>query len=153
MKEVIYRLVIAGSIGLAFNLPFILWNPQAWLAGILAPMADPMFPMGVGPINLSVTHLLPYLPKWAYTAMEGVAMHGSLAWYWRICKKFPEAAILLAVLPPSFPWRSLSSYFSGSAYPVFLLMVARMHPGQPARANQTDADVADTPVRVHARAL
>ncbi|MFL5626969.1 MAG: glycosyltransferase 87 family protein, partial [Ktedonobacteraceae bacterium] len=126
MKEVVYRMAIAGSIGLAFNLPFILWNPQAWLAGILAPMADPMFPMGVGPISLSIAHLVPFLPKWVYTVMEGVAMLGSLAWYWRICKKFPEAAMFLAVLPLFFAWRSLSSYFYCSAFPLFVLMVSRL---------------------------
>src|SRR5207248_4272012 len=65
-KEVVYRLTIAGSLGLATNLPFILWNPQAWLAGVLAPVADPMFPMGVGIINLSVAHLLPYFTSTIY---------------------------------------------------------------------------------------
>jgi uncharacterized membrane protein len=153
MKEVIYRLVIAGSIGLAFNLPFILWNPQAWVAGILAPMADPMFPMGVGPINLSVTHLLPYLPKWAYTAMEGVAMLGSLAWYWRICKKFPEAAMLLAVLPLFFAWRSLSSYFYCSAFPLFVLMAARMPLGQTAAAKQKPQGSGERAVKCYGEAL
>ncbi|HLZ80978.1 MAG TPA: hypothetical protein VKP04_05045, partial [Ktedonobacteraceae bacterium] len=124
-KECVYRLAIAGSIGLAINLPFILWNPQAWLAGILAPVADPMFPMGVGIVNLNVTHLLPFFPKWVYTALEGIAMIASLVWYWRICKKIPEAAMLLAVLPLFFAWRSLPSYFYCAAYPLFILMAAR----------------------------
>ncbi len=124
-KECVYRLAIAGSIGLAINLPFILWNPQAWLAGILAPVADPMFPMGVGLVNLSAMHLIPFLPKWAYTALEGMAMLASLAWYWRICKRIPEAAMLLAVLPLFFAWRSLASYFYCAAYPLLILMAAR----------------------------
>ncbi|HEY6411275.1 MAG TPA: hypothetical protein VIY29_27765 [Ktedonobacteraceae bacterium] len=125
LKECVYRLAIAGSIGLAINLPFILWNPQAWLAGILAPVADPMFPMGVGIVNLNVTHLIPFFPKWVYTALEGLAMIASLVWYWRICKKIPEAAMLLAVLPLFFAWRSLPSYFYCAAYPLFILMAAR----------------------------
>ena len=125
LKEITYRLAIAGSIGLAINLPFILWNPHAWVAGILAPIADPMFPMGVGIINFSVTHLLPFFPKWVYSALEGGAMIASLVWYWRICKKFPEAAMLLAVLPLFLAWRSLASYFYCAAYPIFILMAAR----------------------------
>jgi uncharacterized membrane protein len=124
-KECVYRLAIAGSIGLAINLPFLLWNPQAFLAGILAPVADPMFPMGVGIVNLSVAHLLPFLPKWMYTALEVAAMLASLLWYWRICKRIPEAAMLLAVLPLFFAWRSLPSYFYCVAYPLFILMAAR----------------------------
>ena len=132
-KECVYRLAIAGSIGLAINLPFILWNPQAWLAGILAPVADPMFPMGVGIVNLSVTHLLPFLSKREYTVLEGIAMLASLVWYWRICKRIPEAAMLLAVLPLFFAWRSLASYFYCAAYPLFILMVARANTREKAR--------------------
>lgn len=124
-KEAVYRFTIVGGIGLAFNLPFILWNFQAWITGILAPIADPMFPLGVGIVNLSVMHMLPFLPKWVYTVLESGAMIASLAWYWQICKKHPEAAMLLAVLPLFFAWRSLSSYFYCAAYPLFILMAAK----------------------------
>jgi uncharacterized membrane protein len=128
LKEMFYRLFIAGSLGLAINLPFILWNPQAWVAGILAPVADPMFPMGVGLVGLSVTHLLPYLPTWIYTTLEGCAMLGSVVVYWRICRTRPEIAMLLAVLPLFFAWRSLPSYFYCAAFPLFVLMAAKMPP-------------------------
>lgn len=125
LKEVLYRLLIAGSIGLAINLPFILWNPQAWLAGILAPVADPMFPMGIGLISLSTSHLLPYFPIWVYTALEGCAMLCAVAVYWRLCRTRPEAAMLLAIVPLFFAWRSLPSYFSCAAFPLFVLMAAK----------------------------
>jgi uncharacterized membrane protein len=124
-KEALYRTIIAGSVGLAINLPFIIWDAHAWLAGIMAPIADPMFPLGVGIINLSTSHLLPYFSSKVYTVLEGVTMITSLVWYWRICKKRPEAAILLAVLPLFFAWRSLPSYFYCIAYPVFVLMSSR----------------------------
>ena len=124
-KEMLIRMSVAGGIFLACNLPFILWNPQAWLAGVLAPMSDPMFPLGVGLVGFSVTHLIPFLPKWVYTALEGITMLGSLVWYWRICKRLPESAILLAVLPLFMAWRSLSSYFYCVVYPIFILMVAQ----------------------------
>jgi uncharacterized membrane protein len=128
LKEALYRLFIAGSIGLAINLPFILWNRQAWVAGILAPVADPMFPMGAGLIGLSVTHLLPYFPGWVYTALEGCTMLGSVAVYWRVCRTYPETAMLLAVIPLFFAWRSLPSYFYCAAFPLFILMAAKMPP-------------------------
>lgn len=134
LKETIYRLSVAGVIGLAFNLPFILWNPHAWLAGVLAPVADPMFPMGVGIINLSVTHLLPFMPESVYKVLELAAIGLSLVWYWRICPKRPEAAMLLAVLPNFVAWRSLPSYFYCAAYPLYVLMAARVAPGVRAHA-------------------
>lgn len=124
-KETIYRLTVAGGLCLLLNLPFILWNPHAWLAGILAPVADPMFPLGVGLIGLSSTHLLPYFPGWVYTGLEGGAMLLMLGWYWRICRSCPEAALLLAIIPLFFAWRSLPSYFYCAAYPIFVLMAAR----------------------------
>ncbi len=124
-RDALLRLSVVGSVFFAFNLPFILWNPHAWLAGVLAPVSDPMFPMGVGLVGLSTTHLIPYLPQSVYTALEGIAMLGSLVWYWRICRARPEAALLLAVVPLFFAWRSLPSYFYCAAFPIFILMVAR----------------------------
>lgn len=127
-KEAIFRMIIAGSLGLAINLPFIVWNVQAWLAGILAPVADPMFPLGVGFISLSTAHILPYFPSWVYTSLEGCAMLGSLIWYWRHCRQHPEIAMLLAVFPLIFAWRSLLSYFNCITYPIFVLMVTKTKP-------------------------
>jgi hypothetical protein len=124
--EVVRRLAFAGIVALLVNLPFILWNPHAWIAGVMAPMADPMFPEGVGLIGLSTTTpLLPIFQPIVYDVLELGAMLVALLWYWRICKKRPEAAMVLAVLPLFFAWRSLSSYFYCAAFPLFILMAAR----------------------------
>ncbi len=133
--ETIRRLGIAGIIFLAINLPFILSDPQAWLAGVLAPVADPMFPMGVGVVGLSTTPIFSYLPTVFYTSLEAIAVLLCLGWYWRICKSRPEAAMLLAFLPLFFAWRSLASYFYCSALPLFILQMARVLPdrGNPSR--------------------
>jgi hypothetical protein len=126
LKEAVGRLSMAGVIALAINLPFMLWNFHAWLAGVLAPVADPMYPSGVGLVALGLTPILPLLPSVAYTALEALAMLFCIAWYWRICKSRPEAALLLAVLPLFFAWRSLPSYFYCAALPLFVLQVARV---------------------------
>ncbi len=128
LKEILYRLTIAGAVFFIFNLPFILWHPQAWLDGILTPLNKYMFPMGVGIVDLSITHLLPYLQQPIYTYLEAIAMLGSLIWYWRICRKHPEAAMLLAVVPLFLAWRSLPSYFYCAAFPLFILMAAKTIP-------------------------
>ncbi|TMD45122.1 MAG: hypothetical protein E6I93_16910 [Chloroflexi bacterium] len=136
-KEVLYRLSIAGIIALALNLPFILWSPQAWFAGVLAPIADPMFPLGVGLIAVSFTPLVPILPGTVYLALEAIAMLFCLGWYWRICKQHPESAMLLAVLPLFFAWRSLPSYFYCAAFPIIILQAAYTLPnrgGRPRKA-------------------
>jgi hypothetical protein len=125
LKEALYRSVGAAALMLLINLPFIIWNPHAWLAGVMTPMADPMFPLGVGLINLSTKHLIPYLPQMVYTALEGVAILAALVVYWFVCRKRPEAALLLATIPLFFAWRSLPSYFACIAFPVYVLTAAR----------------------------
>jgi len=85
-----------------------------------------MFPEGVGIIGLSTsTPLLPLLPQIVYDVLELAAMLVALIWYWRICKERPEAAMVLAIIPLFFAWRSLSSYFNCAAFPLFILMAAR----------------------------
>jgi len=123
--EAVRRLTIAGVVALLINLPFILWNPHAWIAGVMAPIADPMFPMGVGLISLSTTPLLPIFQPIVYDVLELGAMFVALIWYWRICKERPEAAIVLAVIPLFFAWRSLSSYFNCAAFTLFMLMAVK----------------------------
>jgi uncharacterized membrane protein len=129
-KEAVLRGLISGLLALAINLPFILWNPHAWLSGVLAPLVDPMFPLGVGVISLSTSHLMPFLPQIAYSIMEALGIAICLGIYWRICRKYPEAAMLLGVIPLFFAWRSLSSYFYCVAFPLFILLAARLQSGQ-----------------------
>ena len=126
-KEVVRRLTIAGLVMLAFNLPFILWDAKAWLAGVMAPVSDPMFATGVGIVGLvGSPYLHSYLPSIIYAILEyGVFYPLCLMWYWRVCKAHPEAAMLLAVLPLFFAWRSLPSYFACAAFPMFILLAAR----------------------------
>lgn len=125
LAEGLRRLMIAACVFLIFNLPFILWNPQAWVAGVLAPITDLMFPLGEGVINLSIIHLLPFFPTGVYQVLEGMVLLLSLGWYWRLSRHHPEAAMLLAVLPLFFAWRSLPTYFFCAAFPIFVLMAAK----------------------------
>ena len=122
-KEALVRVVGALGIGLAINLPFILWGPSDWLAGVMAPLMDPMFPMGTGLIALSTGHVISYLPARTYQILEWTAYGLSLIYYWFRCRRAPEAAMLLAVLFLFFAWRSLPSYFYCSAFPLLMLML------------------------------
>lgn len=126
-KEAVRRLLIAGGLFLVFNLPFMLWDFNAWMSGVMAPINDPMFPMGVGIIGLVGSPLVPsYLPPIIYSTLEyGIFYPLCLFWYWRLCRSRPEAVMLLAVIPLFFAWRSLSSYFYSAAFPMLLLLASR----------------------------
>ncbi len=148
-KETAWRVSIAGGLALAINLPFILWNPGAWFAGVMAPISDPMFPLGVGIVGLVGSPFLPsYMPSIIYSILEyGIAFPLCIAWYWRICKTHPEAALLLAVAPLFFAWRSLPSYFACVAFPMFILLASRGNTNKGSQPTRTPAP-GEPPVEV-----
>lgn len=124
-RAALTRVAGAGVVFGAMNAPFILNNPHAWLAGILAPEVDPMFPFGNGVICLSLVGILPLWPSGIYLALEVLALAGCLWWYWREGQRIPEAALVLAPLPLFFAWRSLTTYFYFAALPAVALLLAR----------------------------
>ncbi|HEX8982258.1 MAG TPA: glycosyltransferase 87 family protein [Ktedonobacterales bacterium] len=123
--------LLAGAAGVfaVINGPFFLNNPRAWLAGVLAPQFDPMFPLGNGLIRLSLSGL-PLPPSFVYTALELLALIGALVWYWRNCLRVPAMGYALAVAPLYVAWRSLTTYFYFVATPAIALWLAAMRKTQ-----------------------
>jgi len=110
-----------GVIALTFtvtNLPFIFSAPQAWMQGVLAPILDPMFPRGVGLVAFSVAGVLTS-NSLLFTLIEVAVLILALVWYYYNCRKYPQAGLLLAVLPLFFAWRSFSCYFYFASLLVF----------------------------------
>lgn len=105
------RAVEVGAVFAFTNGPFILADAGAWLRGVTAPVADPMFPRGAGLIFLAIDHVLPLWPAFVYTALEMVAFAACLAVAWRSRRTSPDLGIVLALVPLFFAYRSLFSYF------------------------------------------
>src|SRR5438552_13760842 len=101
----------AAAVFAMVNLPFVLHDLGSWLAGIAAPIADPMFPRGAGLIFLVLNDVLPLWPPLAYTALEAGAFAICVAVAWRTRRTSPELGAVLALLPLYFAYRSLFSYF------------------------------------------
>ncbi len=110
-RAAVKQALVAAAVFALTNLPFIVWHPGDWLAGVLTPVVEPMFPRGAGLIFLSTNGDLPLLPATAYLAMEGIAMLVCLRIAWRARRSSPEIGIALALVPLFFAWRSLFSYF------------------------------------------
>ncbi len=102
---------LAAAVFAVVDLPFLVADPAAWIAGVTAPVADPMFPRGAGIIFLVVNGILPLWPPLAYTAMEILAYAVCLGVAWRTRRSSPELGVVLATLPLFFAYRSLFSYF------------------------------------------
>jgi uncharacterized membrane protein len=122
-------MAIAAGILVATNLPYLIHNPQSWLAGILTPIVEPMFARGAGVIFLFTNGGVPLLPSVAYTATEAIAGIICLVVAWRTRRTSPELGAVLAIVPLFFAWRSLFSYFF--LLPLFALAaIARMPLGE-----------------------
>jgi uncharacterized membrane protein len=94
------------------NLPFLLASPGTWARSLFLPLTEPLYPMGVGPITLSVGHLLPFGPPALYTALELLAFAGALWLYGRYRARIGAGVLILALVPLLFAFRSPSNYFA-----------------------------------------
>jgi hypothetical protein len=94
------------------NLPFILMSPGPWLTSLFLPMSDPLFPLGIGAVALSVGHLVPYAPTWIYAALEGASLVGVMYCVARFRHTLGDAVLLLAIVPLFFAFRSSTDYFT-----------------------------------------
>ncbi|HET9111161.1 MAG TPA: glycosyltransferase 87 family protein, partial [Ktedonobacterales bacterium] len=111
-REALRRAGIALSAFLLPNLPYLIASPSAWWTSLWLPIAEPLFPLGVGLVALSKGHLLPYAPIALYTALEVAALLACLWAQWRWRERLHEAVPLLALIPLYFAWRSLPNYFA-----------------------------------------
>ncbi len=131
LQKTLLRIAAASALFLALNAPFIIWNPAAWLSGNMAPITDPMFPLGSGLIALSAARLLPLFSQHVYTILEFAAFAAAIYWYFRIgAQKYPAMGFLLAMAPFWFAWRSLPSYFEFFALPALVFWLAQQVRGK-----------------------
>lgn len=110
-KTVALTLGIIAGLFIVTNAYFIARDPALWLQSVTSPMVEPMFPVGVGVISLVTSGFIHVQTSLPFTAMELIVFIGAIVWYARNCKRFPDAGLLLAILPLFFAWRSLWTYF------------------------------------------
>jgi hypothetical protein len=118
---VIYRTMDAnktlGVIGvvvgvfIAANAWFIAADPSLWLSSIFAPVTEKMFPLGVGIITLVTGGLVTVDSPLLFSIIEIGVFALALVWYYFNCRRYPDTAPVLSVLPLFFAWRSLWGYF------------------------------------------
>lgn len=126
-RPVVRYVALVGLTFLIPNLPFILWDPGAWLAGVLLPLTEPLVPFGQGFVALS-TYLFHGSGNLAAYTVAGAAMllaacGGLVGWY-PVARRVVPALPLLALLLPT---RSLNSYFV-YAIPGLLVALTTIRP-------------------------
>jgi len=123
-KRTLQSMAVIVATFVLINMPFIFDAPQAWLAGVLAPLVDPMFPSGDGIVAFSIAGILPP-NSLLFTLMEVVVLAFALIWYYHNCRQYPWTGLLLAVLPLFFAWRSYSCYFYFASLLVFGAVIVK----------------------------
>jgi hypothetical protein len=107
-------LAVLGIVALVFaamNLPFFVQDPALWIRSVLAPMREPMFPVGTGLVTLVTSGLLNIRTSLPFTLLEFGVLVAGILWYYKNCRRYPNTGPILAVLPLFFAWRSLWTYF------------------------------------------
>lgn len=137
-REALRRCGIITAVFALMNAPFILQSPSNYIASISGPVADPMFPLGIGIIALFVSNGLPVLPKIAFTIMELVSWAGGVFGQlrWRVLSTAAAGAVLGAI-PLFFAWRSLVNYFY--LVPLLALAIVLAEPAQQAALRRRSA--------------
>jgi hypothetical protein len=111
-REAARRMGVAACAFLLPNLPFVIASPGAWLRSLFLPMTLPIFPSGVGLIDLAQAGLLPIFPPAVYAALELAALAGLALWIVR-GRQMPQPGLVLVVglLPLALAWHSIFAYF------------------------------------------
>ncbi|MEO7002999.1 MAG: glycosyltransferase 87 family protein [Ktedonobacterales bacterium] len=111
-REALRRAGIALAVFLVVNAPFMIASPQPWFASLWLPMSEPLFPMGQGIIALSLGGFLPEWPPVLYAVGELLIFSLAIWVYVRWRAALGESALLLALLPLLFAFRSPANYFA-----------------------------------------
>ena len=111
LKKALLASAVAGGVFLAFNLPYIAGNPGLWFNSVVAPMTDPLFPSNTLIIVFNYVGLINLGSSLPYTVLEVLVFVVALAWYFFNCRRFPDTALVLAVVPFFFAWRGSWGYY------------------------------------------
>ncbi len=111
-REALRRAGLTLGVILLPNLPYIILTPGSWFSSLWLPITEPLFPHGMGLVALTTGGLLPNAPASVYGALAGLALLGALVAFARWRGALREAALLLALLPLYFAFRSQPNYFA-----------------------------------------
>ncbi|MGH7687427.1 MAG: hypothetical protein ACREN2_11505 [Candidatus Dormibacteria bacterium] len=121
-----YALVAALAF-LVPNLPFIVWNPGAWLSRVLTPFTSAMVPMGIGPATLLRALGIGGGNLSLFGLAAGAALIAALAAF---VARYARLRTILPLLPLGVLFvssRSFLSYFV-FAVPVLVVNAASLRP-------------------------
>ena len=110
-RQMAVSMLIIVGVFFAANAYFIAQDPGLWFNSVAAPVTDNMFPLGVGIISVVLGGLADVQSPLIFSILEIAVAVAAVLWYFFKCNRYPQAGLLLGVLPLFFAWRSLWGYF------------------------------------------
>lgn len=111
----------------AFNLPFVVASPRAWLLGVTEPLVAPMITLSDGLSALTMTGVLVF-PKPLLKGLFWLAYAAALFAYTRHPRALRHAMWILPAASLWFSNRALLSYWYFAALPAIASLVAMPEP-------------------------
>jgi len=126
LQRVVRFAAITGLTFLLVNLPFILWEPEAWLKGVFSPLTGNLVYLSQGgPAGLTAFGYV-NLPKNFYLLATLTVLGLLLFSYWRHYAALRDIFVIMPAILMWFSYRTLVSYWVFWALPA--LAIAVRHP-------------------------
>jgi hypothetical protein len=104
-----YGATVAGVFA-AVNLPFVVWDPRAWLHGTLTPFAQPLVADGQGLVSLATHGIVGGVDLTDLTVCGALVYLALLAWFVSGYPRLKRVWLLAVPVALFFSARSFSSY-------------------------------------------
>lgn len=142
--------MVSGLTFLIMNLPFILWNPSAWLEGILTPVTENLVYFSQGGLSGLTTFGYVNLPKGYYLLATLIVLAVLLFIYRRHFSTLRDAFVIMPSIFMWFSYRALVSYWVYWVPPALAILLQREPQGD---AHIENPDWLDTMLVAAAAAL
>ena len=119
---------IVGGTFLLVNAPFIIWNPEAWLIGVVTPMHDDLIYFSQGGLAGLTQFGLFSLPKGYYLFATLMVFGWLLFCYWRHYDVLHLAIWIAPGILMWFSYRNLVSYWTYWVFPMLASLVSCSFP-------------------------
>ncbi len=105
-----------------WQVPFIIWDPRAWLAGTLTPFDSSVVPAGQGLVALTLAFGVGGAGFGWLSALSIVCFLGGLGVAWFMWPRSAWLAFLLPIIALFFATRSFGSYFVNLVPPALVAL-------------------------------
>lgn len=110
LRQILVFVSVSAGVFVVTNLPFFLWDPQAWGKGIFEPLYAPFSYLSYGPAILSEYGVVSF-PREFHTATQVSAYAIMLIFYWFYAPVIGQGFWIFPAVFFWFYYRSLPSYW------------------------------------------